>query len=331
MPASAELVGDPDDCTARCVITDDRRRAPRPEGRLLPGRLHVGRRSRLLARVRRRRRRADAGETCDIAHPAGRRPAPARPPATTRSRAPTTAWSAPGTCAARCVLMPDHRRCVPGDGCCPPGGDDFMLDPDCAPVVRQRRRREAGRELRLRRRRGLPEGRRRCPSNDACTRYAVTGRPDACSAACVATPITACVDGDGCCPPGCTARRRHGLPRRSAATASSSTGESCDRAITAGPAGRLPAHLRRRRRLHARPGVRARSKGCSRDLQPPAASPAASPATAAARTAAPADDRQRLRPDLRRRARSARARPAIRPAPARPPARTTATRARASS
>jgi len=41
------------------------------------------------------------------------------------------------------------------------------------------------------------------PTGDACMPVQLVGSAATCDAACVAQPISACVDGDGCCAPGC--------------------------------------------------------------------------------------------------------------------------------
>jgi uncharacterized protein (TIGR03382 family) len=43
-----------------------------------------------------------------------------------------------------------------------------------------------------------------CPTTDACMPAQLQGDATLCSAECLVTPITACVNGDGCCAPGCT-------------------------------------------------------------------------------------------------------------------------------
>ncbi len=138
-----------------------------------------------------------------------------------------------GTCYARCVHMPvtDHR---PGDGCCLPGATSY-LDPDCPStcgdgiVDRPTEICDFGVGA------GCPTS-ETCQSKDKCTTYALTGRSDFCSAACVATPITACVGGDLCCPPGCTAVDDSDCPAI-CGDGVVETSERCDRAITAGQPG----------------------------------------------------------------------------------------------
>lgn len=43
------------------------------------------------------------------------------------------------------------------------------------------------------------------PSSDACTVVSLEGRAESCTAECVETPLTECIDDDGCCPAGCNA------------------------------------------------------------------------------------------------------------------------------
>jgi len=137
-------------------------------------------------------------------------------------------------CAARCVHMPvtDPR---PGDGCCLPGRT-FYLDPDCPSICgdgivdRPAELCDFGAGA------GCPDQNASCGTPDVCTTYAVTGRADNCSAACVGTPITACVGGDGCCPAGCTAVDDGDCPSI-CGDGVVETSEFCDRAITAGQPG----------------------------------------------------------------------------------------------
>ena len=181
--------------------------------------------------------------------------------------------------------------------------------------------------LRLRRRAGCPGRLRRVSRNDVLHHLRRDRPRRNCSAACVATPVTACVGGDGCCPPGCTAVDDSDCPAI-CGDGVVETGETCDRAITAGQPGACAAPA-----TTATPARSTWRRGRSR----------AARARAATRRS-PAASRRRLLPGrlLRRRPTataprsaatigSARARPAIRPAVARPPARTTAIRARPSS
>lgn len=85
--------------------------------------------------------------------------------------------------------------CIDDDGCCP-ANCDATNDEDCAAVCGN----------------GIREGGERCdgdcPSScddgDRCTTDTLMGSAAQCDARCVYAPV-ACVDGDGCCPAGCTA------------------------------------------------------------------------------------------------------------------------------
>ncbi len=101
-------------------------------------------------------------------------------------------------CSASCHFEP-ISACVSGDGCCP-SGCSSERDNDCAPtqfcgngVV------DPGE---------LCDG--ACPAscNDgvACTTDRLSGSAATCDAQCTTSPISACVNGDGCCPGGCTSQ-----------------------------------------------------------------------------------------------------------------------------
>ena len=45
-----------------------------------------------------------------------------------------------------------------------------------------------------------------CPRTEGCIGLTFTGSPETCDVACVEEIVTACVDDDGCCAPGCTSR-----------------------------------------------------------------------------------------------------------------------------
>ena len=320
-----QLVGDAATCTARCVV--DEETACQPDRRTAAARPAAPprQRRRLLAAVRRRRDRRRPAARC-----ATRRVPPGDPGACPtscarlRTRAPTICLVSAGTCAAACIHLP-ITALRPGDGCCPAAGANFLLDPDCAPmcgngVVESPAERCDYRDrvlvpepaTRVRRRRLHPlraQGDRRSPA----ARPASRRRSPPASTATAAARRAA--------PPPTTA-----TARRSAATAWSSTGESCDRGDHRRHPGRLPAHVRRRQRLHGRLRVRAR-RGLHANLHAPA-----DHRLHRRRRLLPARLLAANRPRLRRRTAatggSARARPAIRPAPARPPARTTAIPAR---
>lgn len=98
-------------------------------------------------------------------------------------------------CTAACTFTA-ITSCIDGDGCCP-AGCDALNDDDCSPTCGN----------------GVVEGSETCDGDCptscddglACTTDTLVGSAESCSAECSFTPITACVDGDGCCAPGCNA------------------------------------------------------------------------------------------------------------------------------
>ena len=157
----------------------------------------------------------------------------ARPRATTRSHARTTTWSARGRVTRGAYICPSPIT-VPAMAAAFRARRPY-LDPDCPStcgdgiVDRPTEICDFGVGA------GCPTS-ETCQSKDKCTTYALTGRSDFCSAACVATPITACVGGDLCCPPGCTAVDDSDCPAI-CGDGVVETSERCDRAITAGQPG----------------------------------------------------------------------------------------------
>jgi hypothetical protein len=100
----------------------------------------------------------------------------------------------PETCDAKCTVS-TIEICQGGDGCCPEGCNG-MNDGDC-PLLCGNKIVEPGE---------LCDGTcpKSCISNNACTPMTVIGSNLTCDSQCVpAETITACLDGDGCCPGGC--------------------------------------------------------------------------------------------------------------------------------
>ena len=270
------------------------------------------------------------GEECDIAALAARaRPLPDLV-RRTATRAPTIAWSAPAPAPRGACHLP-ITALRPGDGCCPPAAAaTSMLDPDCPPVCGNGVVEQPDRALRLRRSAARARAREACPTQRSpAPATSVQGGADTCSATCVATPITDCVERRRLLPAGLHRRRRQRLPgdlrrRRGREPARTATARSprASRAPARAPATTAtPARSTSRRgrpRAARGPAATSRITGCvaGRRLLP--ARLLRPPTTATAPRAAATGG-------------SARARPAIRPAPARPPARTTAIRARPSS
>ncbi len=171
-----------------------------------------------------------SGEVCDTAIAAG---LPDACPTTCTDADPCTTdlLLSAGTCAATCV----HLRVtafLAGDGCCPPGGD-FTIDPDCAPICGNGVVERPVESCDYAAQGSCPTS---CPAAGSCTTVTLRGAPASCSASCVATPITGCLGGDGCCPAGCTAASDSDCPVV-CGDGLVETGEQCDRAITAGMPG----------------------------------------------------------------------------------------------
>ena len=127
------------------------------------------------------------GEACDVAIAAGLRGACPRACDDGNPCTDDRLLSA-GTCEATCVHLP-VTAAVAGDGCCPSGAT-FLIDADCAPVCGD----------------GLVETPveacdaaidgscpTSCPSAGSCATVKLRGAAATCSAACVVTPITACI------------------------------------------------------------------------------------------------------------------------------------------
>lgn len=142
----------------------------------------------------------DAQETCDTAI-AGN--APGACPSACDDAVACTADTLKngGTCTAACVHDP-ISTCTPGDGCCP-AGCTYATDTDCSQTC----------------------GDGKVDANELCDTAILPGMPGACpescgdgiactsdtllnagtcSAQCAFANIVACVDGDGCCPLGCS-------------------------------------------------------------------------------------------------------------------------------
>jgi hypothetical protein len=109
-------------------------------------------------------------------------------------------------CDARCDEI-QIKLAIPDDGCCPEGASPD-LDNDCVAVC--------GNGVREGSERCDPPGtcvsQENCVSDDACRPAHYTGDAAHCTASCTVRPIEACVDGDGCCPAGCTSEHDKDCP-----------------------------------------------------------------------------------------------------------------------
>ncbi|HXU61643.1 MAG TPA: hypothetical protein VN962_08085 [Polyangia bacterium] len=138
-------------------------------------------------------------ESCDPGSPGS---CPTTCP-TTGSCATVALRGNPATCSAACVVTP-IVACATGDGCCP-AGCTAATDGDCHTICGNGLL-EAGEACDRAITPGLPGA---CPSTcddaNACTIDLPVGSVASCTRACSHAAVTACLNGDGCCPPGCTA------------------------------------------------------------------------------------------------------------------------------
>lgn len=130
-------------------------------------------------------------EQCDIAIPEGMEGA--CPTSCDDGDACTTNALQGNECQAQCITG-TIAACVDGDGCCP-STCDTTNDSDCVMICGN----------------GVIEGTETCDGNCpldcddgiACTADVMIGSAATCDVVCMNTPITVCVDNDGCCGPGC--------------------------------------------------------------------------------------------------------------------------------
>ncbi len=181
--ATAELVGDSDDCTAECIITQNS--CGGGDGCCPMG--------------------CDSSNDPDCTNLCGN--GTVEPPETCDGNCldlcddndACTFDTGIGN-ADQCNIVCEFRditTCAGGDGCCPDGCTN-QNDSDCAVVETcGNGTLEPGE---------LCDG--DCPTtcvdNDACTQDSMAGSPDRCNVVCQNTPISACTSGDGCCPTNCT-------------------------------------------------------------------------------------------------------------------------------
>ncbi len=141
----------------------------------------------------------DLMESCDTAIAAGM---PGSCPTSCDDGASCTAdtFMGAGTCGASCT----HEvtiTCQPGDGCCP-SGCTVMNDSDCSSTCGNGTK-EANEKCDT----GIAPGMAgacsfNCNDGLACTNDLLLN-PGTCGSECTHSELTTCIDGDGCCLPGC--------------------------------------------------------------------------------------------------------------------------------
>jgi len=231
-----KVVGSPDGCASRCVVTEvtdcvaDGCCPPGctadndPDCALVGSQCGDG----VIQHLN--------GEKCDLAAPQG---TPTSCPMSCAAKNCKDGFLInAGTCAAECLYMPT-RSFLPGDNCCAyAAGANFTLDPDCTTVCGNGVVESPAESCDFAITGSCPT-QDSCPPPMACTRYMLKGSAGACSSTCVATPITACADGDQCCPAGCSSANDSDCPVVWG-NGIVEAGETCDGAITAGVAGACP-------------------------------------------------------------------------------------------
>ncbi|MEM9860471.1 MAG: DUF4215 domain-containing protein [Myxococcota bacterium] len=130
-------------------------------------------------------------------------------------------------CGVECVFGA-ISACADDDGCCAPGCT-ALDDNDCMPMCGNGAI-EAGETCEAGVGAGCPA---RCDDGDVCTRDALMGSVDACTAECGATPIESCTNDDGCCGPGCNASNDNDCSA-SCGNGTIEPGESCEPGVGMG-------------------------------------------------------------------------------------------------
>ncbi len=145
-----------------------------------------------------------------------------------------------GSCTADCVNNP-ISTCADGDGCCP-AGCDLTNDNDCS-VICGDGSVDGGETCDIAITSGQPGA---CPvladcdDLDPCTTDTLVG-DTTCEAYCDNTPVV-CINGDGCCPSGCTNNTDDDCPAVCGnGLVESRAGEICDIAIASGSPGACPS------------------------------------------------------------------------------------------
>jgi hypothetical protein len=102
------------------------------------------------------------------------------------------------SCSAECANDP-VTACNDDDGCCP-NNCDASTDNDCSATCG-----DGNIDANETCDGNCPQDVAECDDSDACTTDVLNGSAMNCTAECVNDDITMCIDGDGCCAPGCDA------------------------------------------------------------------------------------------------------------------------------
>ena len=156
----------------------------------------------------------DPGESCDSAlEGEGACPTSCAAPACSIA----TLIGSSDSCDATCEVSP--VACTDGDGCCPTGCDRES-DNDCTNLCGDGAVQEPE----------VCDGDcpTSCASPDACNIGELTGDAETCSSVCSINEITACMDGDGCCPSGCDGQDTDCVVAPMCGDGAVDAGELCD-------------------------------------------------------------------------------------------------------
>jgi hypothetical protein len=178
----------------------------------------------------------ETGETCDTGITSGQGACPTT--CNDGNGCTTDSLQNAGTCLAICSHT-TITACISGDSCCPTScnaGNDSDCNTVCGDGA------VTGGEscdtaIAVGRTGSCPTS---CNDGNSCTSDALQN-PATCRALCVYTTITACANGDGCCPPGCNANN-DGDCSPVCGNGVVEAGETCDTGIASGQAGACPTN-----------------------------------------------------------------------------------------
>jgi hypothetical protein len=174
----------------------------------------------------------ESGELCDTAIPSnisGHCPSTSECTAMSNGTCPSVTRTGSG-CTEQCSATYPAANATTRDSCCPPGNNN-NTDIDCSAVCGNGVVETRAGELCDT---GISSGTGKCPTNAttdcndsiACTTDTISG--SGCTAQCVHTAITACINNDGCCAPGCINANDNDCPPGCGDGNFPATGKTCD-------------------------------------------------------------------------------------------------------